>query len=129
MGRQGRAYPARRLDGIGELGRVGGCDGHHRDRLVAPAGPPGHDADGAVGIDQDAGLGMDLRDGFFCLLVVEPGAVEQLARAAHGALVKLEAAAFFEFRHQCGDGGAPAVQQIEHQALEIARHLDVHAGA
>ena len=54
---------------------------------------------------------------------------EQLARPPPALLVGRQGAAFAERSQIGGDGSAVAALQLEQQPLEIARHLNVHAGA
>src|SRR5690606_40876584 len=74
--RQRGAHAGRPLDGVGELGRVGGRHAHERQVLppaTGPAGPGGADADRRVGGGQVARAAVEVGDHLERRVVVEAG--------------------------------------------------------
>ena len=125
------AMPVAALHRLGKLGRMRGREATSGDRRVAPAAAPGGDADRAVRIDQLAGRcaapSAMVRRG----LVLARRARHRTARARGRAHPRSREAAGAPRTRPSARATVRAVAaaQIEQQALEVARDLDVHARA
>ena len=121
--------PVARCTASGNFRRVRGGEAHERRRRVAPALPPDPDADRAVRIDQLAGRPQHRGHGGAGLLLASARGIEQLSCEAEGLRRHREMPVRRELRHQPTHLRPVAAAQIEQQALEVARDLDVHARA
>ncbi len=105
---------------------MGGRQGDHGNGAVAALGAGGGDADGGMRVDQLAAFLVNGLDGFLGFVVVEARPVEDRPRRLQRLVVDGEPLAFAEPGHDLGDAAAVAAHQVEQQALEIGRYLDVH---
>ena len=126
---QRRADAGGLLDGVGELGRVGGGQRHHRVLAGRATGPPPCPTAvcGSISIPVAR---VDAADLVERRVVVEAGRPE---RAVDPALALVggdrRAARLAEPLQLLGGRPPVAPVQLEQQPLEVRRHLDVHARA
>ena len=108
---------------------MGGRERDQRDACALATAAAGGDADRGMRVDQHAGRAQHL--GYRCrgLVLLDPRGIEQLAGAPERIGAHAQALVHLKLRHQPGHEGALPAAEIEQQALEIARDLDVHARA
>ena len=80
-----------------------------------------------MGIEKLAGLLIYGADGGDGAGIIQAEAVEHLLGGGQAFIVQGDLAGFLESRHLLSQAGAVAPIEVEQEAFEVARHLDIHA--
>src|SRR5258708_3297508 len=118
-----------RLDGMGKFRRVGAGERNHRDCHVAAHCAGCGDRHRTMRIEQLAAGAPSRRDTVARAAIVDAMTGEETLGRMPFRLAYRQRAGGAEPAHGRGDGGAALALELEEEALEIARHLDIHAGA